>query len=87
MGIKQAGSLTDGSSFKLHNRKWLGHTVSKIKQGFFFFFLEGNRASPIPIPHFTKLLTSPHTETNQTNLKRYNLEEKLNVSLHEKRKD
>lgn len=50
MGIKQTGSLTDGSRFKLHNRKWLGHTVSKIKQGFFW-----RETKPLlfPSPHFT----------------------------------
>lgn len=53
---KQTGSLTDG--FKLHNRKWYQKSS--------FFFLEGNKASPVPIPHTTK--KSQHLHNTETKL-------------------
>lgn len=58
--------------------------VSKIKLGF-FFFLEGNKASPIPIPHQTKFLSSSHTETHQTNLQTHNLVDKANMGLKKRK--
>lgn len=45
---KQTGSLTDGSRFKLHNRKWLGHGIKN--QAVFCCFLRQTKPLLFPSP-------------------------------------
>lgn len=52
-----------------------------------FFFLEGNKASPIPIPPSHKIPHIHTRKTYQTNLKIYNLDKNTNMGLHKKKTD
>lgn len=59
----------------------------KNQTGIFFFFWREAKPLLLPSPHYTKFLSSSHTETHQTHLKIRNLVDKVNMGLHKKRKD